>query len=455
MTDTYSNLVNKNAIGKKVATQFGLPRPERLRRYTEGQDLLAGPAAIGGIGTAPVAASAEGIVKASGGEVVHASADSTYDARLGAVIFDASGARSLVELDQLRQVVAPAVKKLGPSARLVIIGTTPAELTDAEEAATQQALEGITRSIGKELRRGATANLLWVDQAAQGDSAVLAAPLRFLLSSRSAYVDGQPIRVRDADVPEVADWQHPLSGEIAVITGAARGIGAEIAKVFARAGATLILVDIPAAGESLSKAANALGATALQLDVTAADAGSRIAEAVARKGGKLSVMVHNAGITRDKLFVNTDESRWGSVLDVNLRAQFRINEVLLDPSVAGGLADGGRIVGVASISGIGGNRGQSNYAASKAGVIGMVRQLSQNLADREITVNAVAPGFIETEMTAKIPLATREVGRRLNSLLQGGSPTDVGEAIAFFAEPGSSGVTGQVLRVCGQSQLGA
>ncbi|MGN6413201.1 3-oxoacyl-ACP reductase [Flexivirga sp.] len=455
MTDTYSNLVNKNAFGKKVAGQFGLPRPEILRRYEEGQDLLAGPAAVGGIGDAPVAASATGIVRASGGQVVQASPEATFDSKLGAIVFDATAARTLDQLDQLRATVAPAVKKLGPSARLVVIGTTPAQLADAEAAATQQALEGITRSIGKEMRRGSTANLLWVDQDAQGDSSVLAAPLRFFLSARSAYVSGQPVRVRAAEVPDTADWRHPMTGRIAVVTGAARGIGAEIAKVFARAGAELILVDIPAAGESLSKVANTLGATALQLDVTAADAGERIAEAVARKGDTLHVMVHNAGITRDKLFVNTDESRWGSVLDVNLRSQFRINKTLLDPSVKGGLAEGGRIIAVASISGIGGNRGQSNYAASKAGVIGMVRQLSQNLADREITVNAVAPGFIETEMTAKIPFATREVGRRLNSLLQGGRPVDVGEAIAFFAEPGSSGVTGQVLRVCGQSQLGA
>ena len=110
---------------------------------------------------------------------------------------------------------------------------------------------------------------------------------------------------------------------------------------------------------------------------------------------------------------------------------------------------------VASTSGIGGNRGQANYAASKAGVIGMVRELSEKLAERDITVNAVAPGFIETDMTSKIPMATREVGRRLNSMMQGGNPIDVGEAIAFFAEPGSAGVTGQVLRVCGQSQIGA
>lgn len=455
MTDTYSNLVNRNPIGRSVAGQLGLPRPAVLRRYEEGQDLLGGPAAVAGIGDAPAAASATAILKASGAVVRHATPDASYDARLGAVVFDATAARTLDQLDELRATVAPAVRMLGSSARVIIIGSTPAELQDAEAAATQQALEGITRSIGKELLRGSTANLLWIDQDAQADTSVLAAPLRFLLSARSAYVDGQPVRVRAAEIPDVTDWRHPLTGRIAVITGAARGIGAEIAKVFARAGATLILVDVPAAGDTLSAVANKLGGTALQLDVTSPDAGAKIAEAVARNGDKLDVMVHNAGITRDKLFVNTDENRWGSVLDVNLRAQFRINEVLLDRSVTGGLADRGRIIAVASISGIGGNRGQSNYAASKAGVIGMVRQLSQNLAGREITVNAVAPGFIETEMTAKIPFATREVGRRLNSLLQGGRPRDVGEAIAFFAEPGAAGVTGQVLRVCGQSQLGA
>ncbi len=112
-------------------------------------------------------------------------------------------------------------------------------------------------------------------------------------------------------------------------------------------------------------------------------------------------------------------------------------------------------MGVASTSGIAGNRGQSNYAASKAGVIGVVRALAPLVADRGITVNAVAPGFIETEMTGKVPFVTRELGRRINSVQQGGRPVDVAEAIAWFADPSSSAVTGQVLRVCGQSQLGA
>jgi 3-oxoacyl-[acyl-carrier protein] reductase len=210
----------------------------------------------------------------------------------------------------------------------------------------------------------------------------------------------------------------------------------------------------------LSSVANKIGGTALQLDITAADAGHRIAAHVAQRFGdaaRVHTIVHNAGITRDKLLVNTDEERWGSVLEVNLAAQIRINDVLLDASLPGGLDEGGRIVGVASTSGIAGNRGQTNYAASKAGVIGLVHAMGadERLAQRGITVNAVAPGFIETEMTARVPMATREIGRRINSLQQGGRPVDVAETIAWFAQPASAAVTGRVLRVCGQSQLGA
>lgn len=454
MTDTYSQLVN-NGMGKTVATRLGLPRPATLRRYEQGQPLLEAPAAVGTVADGTSGQAARGIVVASGAEAVDATPETTYAGKLGAVVLDATAAATIDDLEQLRAILAPAVKALGKNGRVVILGTTPAEIDDVERAAVQQGLEGIMRSIGKELRAGGTANLLWLDGDAQGDAALLAAPLRFLLSSRSAYVSGQPLRVRSAQVSEADDWTRPYVGQTVVVTGAARGIGAAIAKVYARAGAHVIAVDIPAAGEALAKVANEIGGTALQLDITAADAGRRIADAVAQRAEALDVIVHNAGITRDKLFVNTDADRWGSVLDVNLRAEMRIDDVLLDPSVKGGLRDGGRIVSVASTSGIGGNRGQANYAASKAGVMGMVRRLGEQLRDRQITVNAVAPGFIETEMTSKIPFATREVGRRINSLMQGGQPVDVGETIAFLSEPGSAGVTGQVLRVCGQSQLGA
>ncbi|GAB3582327.1 3-oxoacyl-ACP reductase [Calidifontibacter terrae] len=452
MTDGFTKFVNQG-FGKTVAKNLGLPQPAILRRFKAGQDLLEGSAAVGSVAGSQLGSVVSDLITESGAKVIEAQADSSYGEKLSAVVFDASAATTIDQLQELRATIGPAMKALGKNGRIVIIGAVPSEKKNVEAAATQQALEGIARSLGKEMRAGGTANLLRVAEGASPEA--VRGPLRFFLSSRSAYVSGQPVTIVDTETVSVADLDRPLAGEVAVITGAARGIGAEIAKVFARAGAKVIAVDIPAAGESLTKVANQIGATALQLDITSPDAGERIAKAVAQHSDKLDIIVHNAGITRDKLFVNTDESRWGSVLDVNLQSQFRMNAVLLDPAVKGGLKDGGRIVSVASISGIGGNRGQSNYAASKAGVIGMVRELSQELADRRITVNAVAPGFIETEMTAKIPVATREVGRRLNSLLQGGQPVDVGEAIAFFAEPTSGGVTGQVLRVCGQSQLGA
>ena len=119
------------------------------------------------------------------------------------------------------------------------------------------------------------------------------------------------------------------------------------------------------------------------------------------------------------------------------------------------LAENGRVVGLSSMAGIAGNRGQTNYAATKAGMIGLTEALAPKLGERGITINAVAPGFIETKMTEAIPLATREVGRRLNSLYQGGQPVDVAETIAYFASPASNAVTGNTLRVCGQAMLGA
>ena len=490
MGDRYGALVNSGP-GKSLASMLGLPRPVNLRRYAVGQPLLVGPALVRGVGDAPLLPGIVRILTSAGAPVVTAVADPSQPgiggfssgvstsggsssggasgARLGAVVIDVSAARAVEDLESLRAVLAPSLRRLDACARIVLVGTPPEFLPDPVAAATQHALEGIVRSVAKELRDGATANLIY---AGEGSAAalqqVLESPLRFLLSSRSAYVDGQVIRVNPAEGAQLAegaqvtDWSQPFQGKVVVVTGAARGIGAAIVEVFARDGAHVICLDVPAAGDALAKVANGIGGTALQVDITSPDAGQRIAAHVAqRHGGKLDVLVHNAGITRDKLLANTDADRWGSVLGVNLIAQLRINEVLLDQvlrgssGVPGGLVDGGRIVTVSSTSGIAGNRGQASYAASKAGLIGMVQSLSARVADRGITVNAVAPGFIETEMTARIPLATREVGRRINSLSQGGRPVDVGETIAWLAQSASAGVTGQVVRVCGQSLLGA
>lgn len=236
------------------------------------------------------------------------------------------------------------------------------------------------------------------------------------------------------------------------MTGAARGIGATIAEVFARDGATVIVADIPAAGEALSDTANKVGATALALDVTAADAAEKLAAFATERFGGIDIVVHNAGITRDKLLANMDDGRWNSVINVNLAAPHRITEGLV---ASGALKSGGRVIDVSSIAGIAGNRGQTNYGASKAGVIGMVNAESPKLAEKGITINAVAPGFIETAMTAAIPLTTREAGRLLSSLLQGGQTVDVAETIAYFASPASNAVSGNIVRVCGQALIGA
>ncbi len=439
MSDLFTTIVRS-----PVARRVGVPQPTRLRRYEPGMPLCEGPVLVAGGGRfADAIASWLDTVGVPTLTTVGDAAE-----KVGAVVLDLSAATDPSDLDALRLLGAPAVKALKRNGRVVVVGTDPATLSDVAEVATQRALEGVVRSVGKELRAGATANLVL----AQGDAHDgVRSAVEFFLSGRSAYVDGQVVRVDEATSGDT-DALRPLAGKVAVVTGAARGIGAEIARVMARDGATVVAVDIPAAGDALAAVANEVKGTALQLDVTADDAGSRIVEHATSRHGGLDIVVHNAGITRDKLFVNMDEDRWSSVIDVNLRSVLRMNEAILGE---GGLADGGRIVCVASIAGIAGNRGQTNYGASKAGVIGLVNALSRQVADRGITVNAVAPGFIETEMTARIPFATREIGRRMNSLQQGGHPKDVAETIAWFAQPGAAAVTGQVVRVCGQSLLGA
>lgn len=446
------NLLEKlfySAPGRAVAARAGLPEPAALRRgpaWPDGPIVLASPGG-GCLGTETLR-----LLGRATSEPIPDDAEPVpgYPGRIGALVIDATGLRLLADLESVRAVLRPAVRALEPSGRIVLLARGPADLDDWEASATAQALDGINRTVGKELRKGATANLIQVGTDVA--PAALASTLSFLLQGRSAFVDGQTWRVAAAEAPAVSE--HPLVGKVVVVTGAARGIGATIAQVVARAGAQVVAVDVPAAGEGLSATANAIGGSALQLDITAADAGSRIAAQVAsRYGSRLHGIVHNAGITRDRLLANTDAARWASVLDVNLAAQLRINQVLLDPAVEGGLAADGRIVGVSSTSGLAGNRGQTNYAASKAGVAGLVRAMAADLAN--ITVNAVAPGFIETEMTAKIPFVQRELFRRVNSLGQGGRPVDVAETIAYFLEPASAGITGQVVRVCGQNLVGA
>jgi 3-oxoacyl-[acyl-carrier protein] reductase len=222
--------------------------------------------------------------------------------------------------------------------------------------------------------------------------------------------------------------------------------------VLARDGAQVVGIDVSSQSADLDEVMNRLGGSSLSLDTTDAGAPAEIAEHVLERHGGVDVVVHNAGVTRDKTLGRMSEDLWSVVIDVNLTALERIDKELF---ARGAVREHGRIGCVSSISGIAGNAGQTNYATSKAGVIGFVRAWAPAVAGRGATLNAVAPGFIETQMTAAMPIAAREVGRRMNSLAQGGLPVDVAETIAWLASPASGGVNGNVVRVCGQSLLGA
>ena len=431
--------------GRFIAKRLGLPESRPLRRYEPGQPALAGPAVIGGDGRMGDTVAAT--LAALGAEIRQVLPDE--DVKSGALVFDATGIEDSTGLKAIYEFFHSTIRSLGPSGRLVVLGTPP-ELADSRrQAVAQRALEGFVRSAAKELRQGATGQLVYV---APGAEANAESTLRFLLSARSAYVSGQVIRIGAGEKTDPQDWEQPLAGRVAVVTGASRGIGAAIARTLARDGATIVGVDVPAQGDDLAEVVNDVGGSSLLLDITDEDAPARLAEHLEERHGGADAVVHNAGVTRDRTVARMSEEEWDLVLAINLTAQERLNDALLDGGV---LRKGGRIVTVSSIGGIAGNRGQTNYGASKAGVIGIVESLAPVLAEQGQTINAVAPGFIETQMTAAMPLGTREAGRRMNSLSQGGLPVDVAETIGWLASPASGGVNGNVVRVCGQSLIGA
>ncbi|WP_069174492.1 3-oxoacyl-ACP reductase [Streptomyces griseus] len=439
MADRYLRFTG-TAPGRFLTRGLGLPRPTPLRRWTVATPALEGALLHLTAGTTAHPETLGPVLAASGLEVT-AQAE-----RPAAVVLDATGITTVAGLGGVHAALHPVVRSLAPGGRVVVLGTPPSA-DDHHQAAAQQALEGFVRSLGKEIGKGATVQLLRI---APGAAASAESTLRFLLSPRSAYVSGQVVELTDAAPDPVPDWAAPLAGRTALVTGAARGIGAAVASVLARDGARVICLDVPQAREDLVRTADRLGASALELDITAPDAAGLIA-AAAPDG--LDILVHNAGITRDRRLANMPADRWDSVLEVNLDSVLRTTDTLLD---TGTVRRGGRVVATASIAGIAGNTGQTNYAASKAGIIGLVRSLAPRAAAAHgVTVNAVAPGFIETKMTAAVPLLIREAGRRMNSLAQGGLPVDVAETTAWFAQPASSAVNGQVVRVCGQSLLGA
>jgi 3-oxoacyl-[acyl-carrier protein] reductase len=446
MSDRYQSLIH-TPVGQLLAKNLGLPNPVRLDRYHEGDALVDGTVLVGGDGRLDKA-----VVTALDELGIANVTDGAADQRYKGLVFDATAITSSEQLVALQQFFTPLMRSLNQCARVVVLGTPPESTNSAGERVAQRALEGFTRSLGKEIGKGGTVQLVYVAPAADG---AIASTLAFLLSPKSAYVSGQVIRIgahgATAAGEDVADWTKPLTGKVAVVTGASRGIGEQIARVLHRDGASILGVDVPQAASELQSVMAELDGDHLTLDITTKDAPQRLAKHVADKFGGVDIVVHNAGITRDKKLANMKADGFASVIAVNLTAPERLTAELLKQRL---INDNGRIVGVASIAGIAGNLGQTNYAASKAGVIGFVDSLADEL-ENGITINAVAPGFIETKMTAAVPFATREVGRRLNAMSQGGLPVDVAETIAWYANPASTAVNGNVVRVCGQMMLGA
>jgi len=469
MKDGYLDFANSN-MGAKLVNALGLPKPMPLERHQPGQPVIKGSVLIGGGGEPQLLEALAGVFQRIGAQTLAherlpqwvsvANKAGLTTGRWGsngqpgekvkALVFDATGLTDSTQSDSLYWFFHDAARSLLPCGRVVVLGRPPEACTSPRQAAIQRGLEGLTRSLGKELKKASNAQLVYVAEGAENQ---IESTLRFLLSPRSAYVSAQVIRIGApvGDNVTPASWDQPLAGKKVLVTGASRGIGAAIAECMARDGAQVIALDVPQAQEGLTEVAKKIGGKALALDIGSPEAPQKLIDAAKADGG-WDVVVHNAGITRDKTIANMKEHLWQLVMNVNLSTQERINEALVE---SGALNAGGRIVCVSSISGLSGNMGQTNYAVSKAGVVGMVQASAPIFAAKGITINAVAPGFIETAMTAAIPFAIREAGRRMNSMSQGGQPVDVAEAIGWFASPASAGITGNVIRVCGQSLIGA
>jgi 3-oxoacyl-[acyl-carrier protein] reductase len=424
---------------------LGLPQPQPLRRRApvawQRQELAGRRLRL--LAAAPSALAPRLQAWAEGRGLQSLSGDESAQA----LLLDLSAASRLDQLQALRALAQPAVRGLARGGRLLLLAPPLDAAAGAETLAVAAALRGFVRALGKELgRRGASANLLALDAGA--DTAALEAALDFFLGDGGAYVSGQVLNLPSA----VAGAGESVQGALAVVTGAAGGIGAATVRRLAAEGARLLCVDVPAVAAPLQALAAAVGGETLGLDIASPADVAQLAQAVAARGGA-SLLVHNAGITRDRSLARMSAAEWDSVLAVNLGAVLAI-DVALDAAAA--LRPGAREICLASISGIAGNAGQTNYAASKAGLIGYVQARGLELARRGGGgAFAVAPGFIETAMTRRMPWMLREAGRRLNALQQGGQPEDVAEAIAFLARPEAAAFSGQTLRVCGQSLLGA
>lgn len=446
--------LSKNKAVKKALKTIGGPKLPPVLERADGPwseaELDGKRVGIAGLDGGHLGAEVEASLQESGAELSGGYGQPSYpvETDFDALVLDASGVESAAELRGLFDAFKPVLSHLESNGRIVVLTGWGADSSPGVSMA-RYATEAFVRSLSRELGRfGTTVNLLRV---VKGAESALAGPLRFLLSRRSAYITGQPLVVTKGEVPGESDWVRPLYGKVALVTGAARGIGAATAQTLAREGARVLIVDLPSAREEAMEIVRGTQGDFLGVDITDDDAPKEIASKLAEMGG-VDIVVQNAGVTRDKLLYNMKPDAWDLVVGVNLEAAHRIHDHLVE---SGTLNSHARITFLASVAGLGGNAGQTAYTATKHGAFGLAKALSCKLASESTTVNAVAPGFIETRMTDEIPFAIREAGRRLSALSQGGLPEDVAETIAFLSMPQAAGVSGQLLRVCGGALIGS
>ncbi len=240
---------------------------------------------------------------------------------------------------------------------------------------------------------------------------------------------------------------HSLQGEVVLVTGASRGIGAAIADTLAAQGAKVIGTATTETGAAaISERMASIGGIGKMLNVTDGAAVEALIDSISSEFGTISILVNNAGITRDQLLMRMKDDDWSAILDTNLSSVFRTSKAVMRSMMK---ARKGRIINIASVIGVTGNAGQSNYAAAKAGIIGFSKSLAKEVGSRGITVNVIAPGFIETDMTQSLPEAQKEIMMAQIALGRFGSPQDIADAVAFLASPAAAYITGQTLHVNG------
>ena len=453
-----------NRLAAPFARALGVPKPVALARSAGGYETrpFEGRSAwLCAAGGGYAAAALRAALEEAGASVPAALPDDERQ-QAGIVVMDATGCRTPADYRALYDAFHPIMRRIARNGRVLIAAPLHGAGADPVQAAVARGIEGFSRSLGKELgRKGICVNTAYV---AAGATDRLAGVVRFFCGAQAAYVSGQAVHVTarvtarvaaawpatDA-APDALPWTQVLAGKTALVTGGARGIGKAIVERLSQEGARVICLDVAGAAEELRSTCSQFGAIPLVLDIAAPEAPAQLADFLRSEGG-LDILVHNAGVTRDRTLSNMQPQDWDLVVNINFAAIVAIDNELLSRGL---LRDRGRIVYLSSISGVAGNFGQTNYAATKAALIGYAAAQAPLLAPRGICVNAIAPGFIETAMTARLPFFTREVGSRLNALLQAGQPRDAAELVAFLSSPGACGVSGETIRVCGQGMMGA